>query len=65
MFVTFRVGSLLRLLAATAVVAAVIGILVAGRNNPGTPGPGMAPPTTTVPPTTQDLAPLGGVQARP
>jgi hypothetical protein len=58
MFVTFRLGSLLRLLAVTAVVAAVIGILVAGRIIPDTSGPGMPPPVTSVSPTTQDLAPL-------
>jgi hypothetical protein len=64
MFVTFGLGSLLRLLAVTAVLAAVIGILVAGRIKPDTPpGPGMAPPTTTMRPT-QDPAPLGEV-ARP
>lgn len=64
MLVTFRLGSLLQLLAVTAVVAAVIGILVAGRIIPDTSGPGMPPQTSTVPTTTQDLAPLGGV-ARP
>lgn len=63
MLVTFRLGSLLQLLAVTAVVAAVIGILVAGQIYPDTPGPGMPPPNSTVP-TTQDLAPLGEV-ARP
>jgi hypothetical protein len=58
MFVTFRLGSLLRLLAVTAVVAALIGILVAGRLVPDTFGPRVPPPTSTVPTTTQDLAPL-------
>jgi hypothetical protein len=63
MFVTFRLGSLVKLLVLTAVGAALIGMLLAGLGG-GPRGPDVVRPTTSVPQTQQDLGPLSGVQPR-
>jgi hypothetical protein len=63
MYVTFRLGSLIQLLVLTAVAAAFLGMLLAGRS-PESHSPSVIPPSIPRT-TTQDMAPLGGINPGP